>query len=204
MMIGFVVRIHHMFATGIPPLALFGAASMPISIPSAVATFAYIAAIWLGHLVFRVPFLFFAGFVLMFVIGGVSGVMTAAVPFDWQLTDTYFVWRILTTRCSASRCFRYSAASTTVSPSSPAKYLRAVGCKCRSTISGRITSTDAFMPLATPSGRKAENSVSEKKHLARDWLNAYSGFAGCLTSARNERTTGACCTCRKVRSTCRG
>ncbi|GLU32063.1 cytochrome c oxidase subunit I [Trinickia caryophylli] len=93
MVIGFVVWIHHMFATGLPPLALsfFGAASMVISVPSAVATFAWLATIWTGRPVFRVPFLFFAGFVLLFVIGGVSGVMTAAVPLDWQLTDTYFV-----------------------------------------------------------------------------------------------------------------
>jgi cytochrome c oxidase subunit 1/cytochrome c oxidase subunit I+III len=93
MVIGFVVWIHHMFATGIAPMALafFGSASMIISIPSAVATFAWIATIWLGRPVFRAPFLFFAGFVMLFVIGGVSGVMTAAVPLDWQLTDTYFV-----------------------------------------------------------------------------------------------------------------
>ncbi|CAN7611471.1 cytochrome c oxidase subunit I [Trinickia sp. LjRoot230] len=93
MVVGFVVWIHHMFATGLPPLALsfFGAASMVISIPSAVATFAWIATIWTGRPVFRTPFFFFAGFVLLFVIGGVSGVMTAAVPLDWQLTDTYFV-----------------------------------------------------------------------------------------------------------------
>lgn len=93
MLVGFVVWIHHMFATGIPPLALsfFGSASMVIAVPSAVATFAWIATIWTGRPVMRVPFLFFAGFVLLFVVGGVSGVMTAAVPFDWQLTDTYFV-----------------------------------------------------------------------------------------------------------------
>ncbi|MFM0418806.1 cytochrome c oxidase subunit I [Paraburkholderia aromaticivorans] len=93
MIIGFEVWIHHMFATGIPPLALafFGAASVLISIPSAVAVFAWIATIWTGRPVFAVPFLYFASFVLMFVIGGVSGVMTAAVPLDWQLTDTYFV-----------------------------------------------------------------------------------------------------------------
>ena len=93
MVIGFVVWIHHMFATGIPALALsfFGAASMVIAIPSAVATFAWIATIWTGRPVFQVPFLFFAGFVLLFVMGGVSGVMTAAVPLDWQLNDTYFV-----------------------------------------------------------------------------------------------------------------
>ncbi|GBH24405.1 cytochrome c oxidase subunit I [Burkholderia vietnamiensis] len=93
MLIGFEVWVHHMFATGIAPLALafFGAASMLISIPSAVAVFAWIATIWTGRPVFRTPFLYFAGFVLMFVIGGVPGVMTAAVPLDWQLTDTYFV-----------------------------------------------------------------------------------------------------------------
>ncbi|WP_433696081.1 cytochrome c oxidase subunit I [Paraburkholderia phenoliruptrix] len=93
MIIGFEVWIHHMFATGIPPLALafFGAASVLISIPSAVAVFAWIATIWTGRPVFTVPFLYFASFVLMFVVGGVSGVMTAAVPLDWQLNETYFV-----------------------------------------------------------------------------------------------------------------
>ena len=93
MMVGFEVWIHHMFATGLPTLALsfFGAASLVIAIPSAVAVFAWIATIWGGNPVLRVPFLYFAGFVLMFVIGGVSGVMTAAVSLDWQLNETYFV-----------------------------------------------------------------------------------------------------------------
>ncbi|MGZ5000504.1 MAG: cytochrome c oxidase subunit I, partial [Methylomonas sp.] len=93
MLLGFGVWIHHMFATGLPTLALsfFGAASMVISIPSAVAVFAWIATIWLGRPVFNTPFLFFAGFVILFVIGGFSGVMTAAVPLDFQLNDTYFI-----------------------------------------------------------------------------------------------------------------
>ncbi len=93
MLIGFEVWLHHMFATGLPPLALafFGAASMLISVPSAIAVFAWIATIWTGRPVFKTPFYYFAGFVLMFTVGGVSGVMTAAVPLDWQLTDTYFV-----------------------------------------------------------------------------------------------------------------
>ncbi|MGZ5015218.1 MAG: cytochrome c oxidase subunit I [Methylobacter sp.] len=93
MFIGFGVWLHHMFATGLPALSLsfFSAASFVITIPSAVAVFAWIATIWLGRPVFKVPFLFFASFVLLFVIGGVSGFMTAAVPLDWQLTDTYFV-----------------------------------------------------------------------------------------------------------------
>ncbi|MGZ3305273.1 MAG: cytochrome c oxidase subunit I [Asticcacaulis sp.] len=93
MLIGFEVWVHHMFATGLPTLALavFGSASMIISIPSAVAVFCWIATIWFGRPVFKTPFCFFAGFVLLFVIGGVSGVMTAAVSLDWQLTETYFV-----------------------------------------------------------------------------------------------------------------
>ena len=93
MLIGMEVWIHHMFATGLPSVALsiFGAASMAITIPSSVAVFAWIATIWLGRPVFKTPFLFFAGFVMLFVIGGLSGVMTAAVPLDWQLNETYFI-----------------------------------------------------------------------------------------------------------------
>lgn len=93
MIVGFGVWVHHMFATGLPGLALsfFGAASMVIAIPSAVSVFAWLGTIWIGRPVFKTPFYYFAGFILLFVIGGVSGFMTAAVPLDWQLTDTYFV-----------------------------------------------------------------------------------------------------------------
>jgi cytochrome c oxidase subunit 1/cytochrome c oxidase subunit I+III len=93
MVLGFGVWVHHMFASGLPILSLsfFGAASMVIVIPSAVAVFAWLATIWTGRPVFTAAFLYFAGFVLLFVIGGVSGFMTAAVPLDWQLTRTYFV-----------------------------------------------------------------------------------------------------------------
>ncbi|MGN6701383.1 MAG: cytochrome c oxidase subunit I [Burkholderiaceae bacterium] len=93
MIIGFGVWVHHMFATGMPPLALsfFGSASLMIAIPSAVSIFAWIATIWTGRPVITTAFLYFAAFVFLFVVGGVSGVMTAAVPLDWQLTDTYFV-----------------------------------------------------------------------------------------------------------------
>ena len=93
MVLGFGVWVHHMFASGLPALSLsfFSAASFVIVIPSAVAVFAWIATIWTGRPVFTAAFFFFAGFVLLFVIGGVSGFMTAAVPLDWQLTRTYFV-----------------------------------------------------------------------------------------------------------------
>jgi len=93
MVLGFGVWVHHMFATGLPLVAssFFSGASFIIAIPSAVATFAWIATIWTGRPVLTTAFLYFAGFIVMFVVGGVSGVVTAAVPADLQLTDTYFV-----------------------------------------------------------------------------------------------------------------
>ena len=93
MILGFGVWVHHMFATGLPGLGLsfFSAASIVIVVPSAVAVFAWLATLWLGRPVITTAFLFFASMILLFVIGGVSGFMTASVPVDWQLTDTYFV-----------------------------------------------------------------------------------------------------------------
>jgi heme/copper-type cytochrome/quinol oxidase subunit 1 len=93
MIFGFGVWVHHMFATGIPGLGLsfFSGASIAIVFPSAVAVFAWLATIWLGRPVITTAFLFFSSMILLFVIGGVSGFMTASVPVDWQLTDTYFV-----------------------------------------------------------------------------------------------------------------
>jgi cytochrome c oxidase subunit 1/cytochrome c oxidase subunit I+III len=93
MVLGFGVWVHHMFATGLPGISLsfFSAASIIIVVPSAVGVFAWLATIWTGRPRATVPFLFFASFILLFTIGGVSGFMTGAVPVDWQLTDTYFV-----------------------------------------------------------------------------------------------------------------
>lgn len=93
MVLGFGVWLHHMFATGLPTMALafFSAVSLIIAIPSAVSLFSWLATIWTGRPDFTTTFYFFAGFIIVFVIGGVSGFMTASVPVDWQLTDTYFV-----------------------------------------------------------------------------------------------------------------
>ncbi|HZD26877.1 MAG TPA: cbb3-type cytochrome c oxidase subunit I, partial [Alphaproteobacteria bacterium] len=93
MVLGFGVWLHHMFVTGIPLLALsfFSGASFIITIPSAISVFAWVATIWSGRPVVTTAFLYFASFIAMFVIGGVSGVMTAAVPADLQLHGTYFV-----------------------------------------------------------------------------------------------------------------
>ena len=82
-------HVRHRFA-GIG-LAFFSGASIAIVLPSAVAVFAWIATIRLGRPVITTAFLFFSSMILLFVIGGVSGFMTASVPVDWQLTDTYFV-----------------------------------------------------------------------------------------------------------------
>jgi heme/copper-type cytochrome/quinol oxidase subunit 1 len=65
--------------------------SFIITIPSAVAVFAWTATIWVGRPVVTTAFLFFASTIVLFVIGGVSGFMTASIPVDWQLTQTYFV-----------------------------------------------------------------------------------------------------------------
>lgn len=93
MIIGFGVWVHHMFATGLPVLSLsfFSAASILISLPSGVQVFSWLATIWTGRPVFTTAFMFFAGFIVLFVIGGVSGFATGSVPVDWQFTDTYWV-----------------------------------------------------------------------------------------------------------------
>ena len=91
--LAFGLWVHHMFATGLPRVgySFFTGASMAVSIPTGLQLFAWIATIWLGRPVFKVPMLYVIAFVITFVIGGLSGVMIAAVPLDLQLQDTYFI-----------------------------------------------------------------------------------------------------------------
>jgi cytochrome c oxidase subunit I+III len=91
--IGFGVWAHHMFATGITTttLAFFAAASMMVVIPSTIQVFAWLLTVNLGTPLFRTPLLYIGGFILFFVLGGLSGIMFAAIPFDQAATDTYFV-----------------------------------------------------------------------------------------------------------------
>jgi cytochrome c oxidase subunit I+III len=91
--IGFGVWAHHMFAVGLSQVTTiyFAAASMIIVIPSGIQLFAWITTIVTGTPRFKTPLLWIVGFIVLFMIGGLSGVMFAAVPFDQQLTDTYFV-----------------------------------------------------------------------------------------------------------------
>jgi cytochrome c oxidase subunit I+III len=91
---GFGLWVHHMFATGLPQLgeSFFTAASMMIAIPTGVQIFCWIATIWSGRrLVFRTPLLYVIGFFVVFIVGGLSGIVLASVPLDWQVHDTYFV-----------------------------------------------------------------------------------------------------------------
>jgi cytochrome c oxidase subunit I+III len=91
--LSFGLWAHHMFTVGLAPLVLgfFAAASMMIAIPSGVQFVAWLATIWAGRPVWATPFLFVVGFLVIFVIGGITGVMVAAVPFDLQAHDSYFV-----------------------------------------------------------------------------------------------------------------
>jgi cytochrome c oxidase subunit 1/cytochrome c oxidase subunit I+III len=91
--IGFGVWAHHMFATGIATttLVFFAAASMMVVIPSTIQIYAWLMTVNLGTPIFRAPLMFIGGFIVFFVIGGLSGIMFAAVPFDQATTDTYFV-----------------------------------------------------------------------------------------------------------------
>ncbi|MGH7540142.1 MAG: cytochrome c oxidase subunit I [Gemmatimonadota bacterium] len=91
--LGFGVWVHHMFATGLGPVvnAVFSGMTMLIAVPTGVKIFNWIATMWGGSLRFRTPMLFAVGFVAMFVIGGLSGVMHSSPPSDLQQTDTYFV-----------------------------------------------------------------------------------------------------------------
>ncbi len=91
--VGFGVWAHHMFATGMGPFAdaFFSLATMIIAIPTGVKIFNWIGTMWGGKLEFKTPMLFAIGFIAMFIMGGLSGVMHASPPADLQQTDTYFI-----------------------------------------------------------------------------------------------------------------
>jgi cytochrome c oxidase subunit I+III len=91
--ISFGVWAHHMFATGMPTLSVsfFSAASMAVSVPAGIQVFSWIATFAQGRPRLNTPTLFLAGALVTFTIGGLSGVMVALVPFDWQVHDTYFI-----------------------------------------------------------------------------------------------------------------
>ncbi len=91
--ISFGVWVHHMFSTGLPNTAMgvFSAASLVIALPSAIQYFAWIGTMWGGKVKFEPPMLFALGFMVIFLLGGITGVMVSSMPFDWQATDSYFI-----------------------------------------------------------------------------------------------------------------
>jgi cytochrome c oxidase subunit 1 len=91
--LAFGLWVHHMFATGLPPLgnSFYTVASMMIALPSGAQIFCWIATLWSGRPRFKTPLLYVMGFLATFVLGGLTGVMQASVPVDLQVHDTYFV-----------------------------------------------------------------------------------------------------------------
>ncbi|AJY75516.1 cytochrome c oxidase subunit I [Paenibacillus beijingensis] len=91
--LGFMVWVHHMFTTGLGPVAnaLFSIATMLIAVPTGIKIFNWIFTLWGGSIRFTTANLFAVGFVPTFVMGGVTGVMLAAAPADFQYHDSYFV-----------------------------------------------------------------------------------------------------------------
>jgi cytochrome c oxidase subunit I len=91
--LSFIVWAHHMFAVGLPLGAeiFFMYATMLISVPTGVKVFNWVATMWGGSMTFETPMLFSLAFIILFTIGGFSGLMLALVPADFQYHDTYFV-----------------------------------------------------------------------------------------------------------------
>jgi cytochrome c oxidase subunit I+III len=91
--LSFGLWVHHMFTTGLPgiSLGLFSAASEAVAIPTGVQIFCFLATLAAGRLVPSVPMLYAFGSLVIFVLGGLTGVMVAIAPFDFQAHDTFFV-----------------------------------------------------------------------------------------------------------------
>ena len=91
--LSFGLWVHHMFTTGLPKisLAFFSAASEAVAIPTGVQIFVFIATLWAGRVTWSTPLLYATGSLAIFVIGGLTGVMVAVAPFDWQAHDSYFI-----------------------------------------------------------------------------------------------------------------
>ncbi|WP_134727240.1 cytochrome c oxidase subunit I [Paracoccus luteus] len=91
--LSFGLWVHHMYTTGIPHmgLAFFSAASTLVAVPVGVQIFGWIGTLWKGRPQMHLPMLWIMGFFVTFVIGGLTGVMIAVVPFDWQVHDTHFI-----------------------------------------------------------------------------------------------------------------
>ena len=92
-LLSFIVWAHHMFTVGMPTAGIlfFMFATMIIAVPTGVKVFNWIATMWEGELTFETPMLFAVGFIVLFTIGGFTGVVLAVAPIDVQLQDSYYV-----------------------------------------------------------------------------------------------------------------
>ena len=85
------VWAHHMYATGAVLLPFFSFMTFLIAVPTGIKFFNWIGTMWKGQLTFETPMLFSVGFIVTFLLGGLSGVLLASPPIDFQVTDSYFV-----------------------------------------------------------------------------------------------------------------
>ncbi|OQO91020.1 cytochrome c oxidase subunit I [Saccharomonospora piscinae] len=89
--LSFVVWAHHMYATGAVLLPFFAMTTFLIAVPTGIKFFNWIGTMWKGQLTFETPMLFSIGFLITFLLGGLTGVILAAPPLDWHVHDSYFV-----------------------------------------------------------------------------------------------------------------
>jgi cytochrome c oxidase subunit 1 len=85
------VWAHHMYATGAVLLPFFAFMTYLIAVPTGIKFFNWIGTMWRGQMTFETPMLFSLGFMVTFLLGGLTGVLLASPPLDWQLNDSYFV-----------------------------------------------------------------------------------------------------------------
>jgi cytochrome c oxidase subunit 1 len=88
-----LVWAHHMFTVGLPTWlqGWFLLTSLAVAVPTSIKIFNWLATLWRGHLIFKAPLLFSLGFIGLFTMGGLSGIVLAIFPIDYQAQDTYYV-----------------------------------------------------------------------------------------------------------------